>query len=445
MPDVRASERASTSSVPFLVFCLYTFILIGRPQDYIPALQPMRPALVFTIITLAITFLAGSSDSPSPFSQRATKVYLVFYLVMVAGIPFSLHRRLSFEFAVLGYVVNVIFFILFVHYVNTFAKFKKVVLVLMLAALMFSVLGLRHGTFIKGRYGTIGLGFDPNDIAFVVLSLLSFSICVLLGPFRRFAKVLAFASVISGVVLALYTGSRGGLLGLVIFLLLFLALGISGVPKKGKISIIAVLALAAAMNVDKINLDRYSTLGELDKDYNTTEFGRVGIWRQGLEMFSEDPLTGVGVTRFGQAIGTRRMEGDLIPEWQAPHNSYIQVLAELGIFGAGAFFWLVFGCLSTLSRLRRNAVRTKSADLNVYPTVLLIGYIAQLVGAFFLSQAYSMFFTLSFAVAAALNVLSANSVTAASQTAAEVANTAPVIHARQHRATRFRRPSNRYN
>ena len=403
VPNVAQAEF----SVSFLVFCVYTFILIGRPQDYLPALVPFRPALVFTIISLAVTVLMGQRGAANPLRHRSTKLYLVFYAVMVAGVPFSIHRRLSLDFALTIYIVNVVFFLLFLMNVNTLARFKRVVFVVVLAALMFSALGLQHGSFIAGRYGTVGLGFDPNDIAFVVVSLLSFAVCVLLGSFRWLAKTLALMTIAFGVLLALYTGSRGGLLGLGTFLALFLAIGVRGLSKTKKLFIVVVLAVIATLNADKINVNRYLTLGELESDYNTTEFGRVGIWRQGLRMFTDSPLTGVGVTRFGQAIGTMRMEDNLIPEWQAPHNSYVQVLAELGLLGAAAFLILIVVCVSTLGRLMRKPAESATVDIAVYAAVLLVGLIAQIVAAFFLSQAYSMFFTLAFAVSTALAAIAA--------------------------------------
>jgi O-antigen ligase len=235
-----------------------------------------------------------------------------------------------------------------------------------------------------------------------VVSLLSFAVCVLIGSFGKLAKILALASIVLGVLLALYTGSRGGLLGLGTFLLLFLFVRVRGVPKTAKVLMVVVLAVVALVNVDKINLDRYRTLGELGSDYNvTTEFGRIGIWQRGLQLFASHPLTGVGVTRFGEAIGTTRLEENFLPEWQAPHNSYIQVLTETGVFGGAAFLLLITTCVAILVGVMREAGKADE-DVGRLAAVLLVGFIAQLVSAFFLSQAYSMFFTLMFAVSASL-------------------------------------------
>jgi O-antigen ligase len=408
------SADEAPSRVSFLVFCVYTFIMIGRPQDYFPVLEPLRPALLFTIISVAVTALVGLHGSANAFRHRTTKLYLFFFAVMVAGVPFSMHRRLSLDFVLLGYLVNVVYFLLFVINVDTLAKFKRIVFVVVLSALMFSGLALQNGSFSGGRYfaklgvsrrgRVIGVGFDPNDIAFVVVSLLSFALCVLLGTFRRLSKIIALSTIVLGVLLALYTGSRGGILGLATFLLLFLVVRIRGLSKLGKLSMIVVLALTAVFNADKINVDRYLTLSEVASDYNsTTEFGRIGIWRRGLQLFADNPLTGVGVGRFGQAIGMERKDENVLAKWQASHNSYLQVITELGTFGAAAFLLLIITCITNLVGLMRKVDRPAAKEVNTYAAILLVGFIAQLLTAFFLSQAYSILLTLSFAVATALS------------------------------------------
>ena len=225
---------------------------------------------------------------------------------------------------------------------------------------------------------------------------------VLVGTFRRVAKVMALGSVILGVVLALYTGSRGGMVGLVLFFALFLLVRIQRVSKKAKAGMILVLLLAGMWNANKINVDRYLSIGELDTDYNNSEFGRVGIWTRGLQLFREHPFMGVGAGRFGEGVGTLRKEDNLVPRWQAPHNAYIQVLAELGIFAAAAFLLLILSSGWSLLRLMRKGRDVLPEDIHTFAAILFAGLAAELVTAFFLSQAYSILFTLSFAVAASL-------------------------------------------
>jgi len=185
--------------------------------------------------------------------------------------------------------------------------------------------------------------------------------------------------------------------------------------------IILVLAVAATVNASKINVQRYLTLGELQSDYNTSEFGRQGLWRRGLEVFVGRPLTGVGVQRFAQAVGDSRAEDKLLPKWQEAHNTYVQVLVELGLFGAIPLLLLIVTCFKNFSALGRLGGSSPGSDFDVFPVFLTIGFAAQLVTAFFLTQAYSMFFTLIFAVSASLKGIAEHEAPAPTPTAANAA------------------------
>jgi O-antigen ligase len=290
------------------------------------------------------------------------------------------------------------------------AKWRRIAFVLMLSSLIFSVLGLLHGGFSAGRYDTGTQMFDSNDVAFVEVSLLSFGLAVLLGSFGAIVKVAALSSVLVSVLLALYTGSRGGLLGLAAVFLMFMSFRLPRVTKLHKLIIMVFVGVAIAMNMDKLNTDRYQTITNLGDDYNSfDELGRVQLWSRGLRLLIEDPLTGVGANEFPEAIGKMRAREGLLEQWQAPHNSYIEILVETGIVGGVAFPLLIITCIGTFNDLRRRKRPSADRELQVLPGVLLIGFVGQLVGASFLSQAYSIFFTLSFAASASLRGISASS------------------------------------
>src|SRR5204863_417492 len=74
-------------------------------------------------------------------------------------------------------------------------------------------------------------------------------------------------------------------------------------------------------------------------DYNwQSQEGRREIWFRGLGYMLDHPLVGIGINNFERAEGTisdkarRSFAGDPI-RWTAPHNSFVQVGAELGFPG----------------------------------------------------------------------------------------------------------------
>lgn len=389
--------------LPFYVFCAYTFILIGRPQDYVEALRPLRLALVFTLLSLVVTVLYRGAVRDA-VREPESKLYFAFYAAMILGIPFSLHRRVSFDFTFLQYIVNIIFFVLFVVHVNSVGRLKRISVVLLLSVLVFTFFGLQNGQFIGGRYTTHSRMFDPNDVAFVEVSLLAFALWILVGSFGLLIKVVALATLLAGVLLTLYTASRGGLLGILTFLLFFLWFKVPRVGRSFKAVLVGALLIGTVLNWNKINIERYMTLTSLEDDYNFQEQGRADIWTRGVKIFLSRPLTGVGVLSFPGAIGRMRAaEKNPSAKWQAAHSAYIQVLTETGLFGSVAFVLLVFRCLRTFNRLRRRGASFPDKDFGMLPGFLLTGFVAQLVSAAFLSQAYAVLLTLMFATSAVVN------------------------------------------
>lgn len=392
------------SGTPFLIFCLYTFVLIGRPQDYFPSLAPLRLVLVFTVLISIVTMLQKREGISNLFWQRECKLYFLFFGIMCAGIPFSVYRRGSFNFVFPYYLSNIVFYTLFLIHVNTYEKIKGVVAVLMFSGFIFSLFGLLQGSFHEGRYLTGSQMFDPNDAALVAISLFSFGVCVLLGSFRILTKFVALSGLVLSVLLTLYTGSRGGMIGLFTLVPLFLFLPIQRVKKSHKVLVTVLFIAAAVINADKINVERYLTLGKLDRDYNLSdEYGRGQIWKRGMQLFIENPFTGVGVNSFQESIGTMRAQEGQQQVYNAPHNSYIQVLAETGIFGIIVFLLLILNCLKTFNKFRKWREASLERDFCNMSGILLIGFIPLLITAFFLSQAYSILFTLYFAFSAAIN------------------------------------------
>ena len=80
--------------------------------------------------------------------------------------------------------------------------------------------------------------------------------------------------------------------------------------------------------------ERYGTI--LHKQLDGSSMGRVEAWQTGLVMVMDRPLFGVGAGCFGVAHAMGYSSG-AHRNWLESHSLYIQVLAELGVFGAIAF------------------------------------------------------------------------------------------------------------
>ena len=106
--------------------------------------------------------------------------------------------------------------------------------------------------------------------------------------------------------------------------------------------------------------DQMSTIMS-DADYNRTdESGRMQIWRRGIGYMLQNPILGVGPNNFQTAEGmlspfAERQQFGVGVRWNAAHNSFVQVGAELGIPGLILFLAIIATAFRSLRRSGRRA------------------------------------------------------------------------------------------
>jgi len=91
---------------------------------------------------------------------------------------------------------------------------------------------------------------------------------------------------------------------------------------------------------------------------------RLRLLTQGVEVFTENPITGIGAGQFQNYNDP----GVTIERWRVTHNVWLQVAAELGIGGLAIFAFLVISgyrsCFATLRWLRGSRRKTPSTTLD---------------------------------------------------------------------------------
>lgn len=383
----------------FVVFGIWSFIILCRPQDYFHLLESIRPALLFGIITLVVYFLNAKDDS-NLLGSSQFRLYLLLIVFLFVGIPFSLYKSLSLK-NVLNYAaVSTMLFILFYQLVKTEEKLHRVIFTYCCGVLIYTLFSLRSGHIIEQRL-SFGLMFDPNDIAFFVINFLPFNL-LFISKGNGFKRLIVVINIFIGVILILKTGSRGGLLAClsVIAYLLFVrtnTLNIAFIKK----TIIILIALVAVLSF-VVNTERYKAIADVKNDYNVTdEMGRISIWKIGLRMMIENPWTGVGVGCFSEGVGRdRERRGLQSTKWQAPHNSLIQVGAETGVIGLILFALMSYRVFSITGHVK---ARSKSESLVRISEMARAGFFGHCMGAMFLSQAYSFYWIFYIVLSAQLH------------------------------------------
>ncbi|MCJ8502097.1 O-antigen ligase family protein [Desulfatitalea alkaliphila] len=384
---MQETKSNNISNVNF-IFYLWTFFLLCRPQDLFPIFAPFRPAMITSGLALT-TVIAYYKYLPGQllFQSSQLRKFLLLYVVMILGIPFSLYARVSFEIVLTEYIVAVLFVCIFFKLINSIERLRNVLLTCCIGSGLYFFFALREFAPGTGRlsYGTM---FDPNDLAYFALGFLPINLLFLFKPNPLWVRIACLCTFSFGLLLILFTGSRGGLLGLCLSFLVLLFFTF----KTLKISFKAVLIVACVLLFSFTNIDteRYLSILSFESDYNVQdETGRLGIWNIGLRALMSNPITGVGVGNFSFAVGLDRQQRGLeIARWQNAHNSIVQIGTETGFVGLILYIALSLNAVRIFIRAMKYTINdqlTKVGEMG------LVGFSGMFVASMFVSQAYSLY------------------------------------------------------
>jgi putative inorganic carbon (hco3(-)) transporter len=389
----------------------FTAVLLLRPQDRLPVLEPLHLAEIFAIVGIGPMILHRLSHSKPGFRINAETVAMILFgVVMLATTPFSIWPGGSIDEIVNSYFKIVIVFVLMMNVLNTTERLERLMWLIVVctgviaAMSVFNYLrgyNLVEGGRLAGPVG--GLMGNPNDLAMNMTSFLPAAIVIALSARQPSGKRLV-AAMIAALMLAtiVLTKSRGGMLGVMAALGAVVIFGRLMRRGVGTITIVAVL-VAIPFVPDSYWARMVSIVDEeSDKQFTGSREQRRTVMQAGIEAFLEHPLTGVGVAQFKNYNPPERKE-----RWIEAHNVLIQVASESGIFGLATFSFLIFAAgaaaITTQRRvrlalaLRPGAARDEKRDddaraLGEHMLGMSAGLIGWFVCAMFLSLAYNWTF-----------------------------------------------------
>ena len=333
----------------------YMWLFIHRPFEVWPGLLAIRIERTYMIFVI-ICWLASGPKLPK--WNRLHAYFSFFVLVVIASWLVSPYRAIC-QGGVQNYLKLVVFYVLLVTSVRDKRHLRMIVIGLVCIMALFMAHSMREWfcgrMFYKqgiSRLQGVGVTFsDQNDFAGLIVMSLPFAWVLWrewTSGWKRLAVVGHFGLAAWCIV---RTGSRMGFCGLL--LAGFIAAMAS--PRRWRMLALAPLLLAGAwMLVPEAQQNRYLTL--IDPSYDTRAGDpsryRYGGFETGLQLCAERPLLGFGPGTTGVALGTGR----------APHNTYGQVLGELGIAGAVALGLIILGVAQNFLEARRAFRRLDVTD-----------------------------------------------------------------------------------
>jgi len=389
-------------------------LMVGKLSDWVPGLSSI-PLVKIAYLFAAISAYTGAGAALAPvriWSSRITRGALTFLGLAIVSFVFSIYKSATLSNS-LYMLILLLSIMLVLRVTRTLRDVEKLLLGFAAAGVSLSV-GLvlnYHGgrAFINGN-------FDPNDIAYALDTILPLVLALRQRKSRLgwlLMNALAFVTVLA----ILLTGSRGGAIGLCVVIAAATAFPLSrdesGALKKFSIrrTLIrcAILALMAALSWGYLPADtqqRMATLVNLGSDYNAdaTENGsRLLIWQQDFGMVWKRPI--------GYGLGTAELVNGLGGgQYRTAHNSFVETLVELGVFGLLIYIRVLYTTWRELGRIimvaQDPAAGEQEQRAALYARALRTALAGNLAAGLFLSQAYSAGLWMLVAIAASLVQLS---------------------------------------
>jgi O-antigen ligase len=335
-----------------LALSLLVLMTISRANGLVPGLAVLRPLLLLSGIAFAYAVLNPRllSDLPWKRTWAARLVAALGIVACISGI-FGISLGGTGRFILETYSKVLVTAFLVMATVRSPQDLHRYIWVYVIACgllvwqalFVFEMQQVGDGLYRLGEMVT----YDANDVGVVLLVGLAFALYTfeLSGPRGK----LASGAIIVGIGAALAkSGSRGAFLGLVVFgvgAVLFL----DTVPLARRILAVLGVATGLALASPQGYWDQMRTILSPKEDYNwTSETGRRNTFKRGVGYLVDRPVFGVGAGNFGMAEGTLSerarnwKEGDAGVGWTAPHNTHLQIGAELGVVGLGIWFILLY-------------------------------------------------------------------------------------------------------
>jgi putative inorganic carbon (hco3(-)) transporter len=295
----------------------------------------------------------------------------------------------------LRYALFIIFFFLVLQLTSTAEQVRRIVRVMVLSSAAAAAYGL-YGFLVVGLERAAGPILDPNDFAYLMICVLPLGVYLLLSERRR--RLLWTTCCVLMLAATLATLSRGALVGLAA--LAPWAVATRRVPVKGVLLGFAVLVSAGALAFTALAPMLHDRLEAKSRIADKNVTARQALWSAALRMWEDRPLTGVGPGRFGIEAPAYVRNNPLVIERPVTHNSYLNVLAELGVLGLVAFVGMLGSSWRLLARARRRAREALDRDGSRMATGMEASLVVAIAGGAFLSEQLTTPFWLIGALAA---------------------------------------------
>jgi putative inorganic carbon (hco3(-)) transporter len=393
-----AELRETQGAVAFAAVVAFSFILLLSPQNWFPALKPLR--IAFLAAGLGIASLLWDCWKHRRSLGLSREILTCFALPAWAFLTLPLSYWPGGSVATLTdlYMKAVIVFWLLPNVVTTKRRLLRLATVLMLCTVPLAGVGVKN--FLSGMFITevgvarivgydAGLSANPNDLALMLNLLIPVGMALFVSAMKTSVRIFWLIVLAIDVLGVIVTFSRAG----------FLALAAIGVtyfvklvrrPGRDRAWAFAMLmvAMVSLPLLPSTYVNRVATVTDIDSDITGSSQAR---WRDTIaaaRFVMEHPIIGAGIGMDAMALNTVRGE-----KWTKVHNVYFQYAVDLGVPGIALFLLLFYGVFKAASSSRRRLAQAAAdRDLFLLAEALEISLIVFALSGLFYPCAYHFYF-----------------------------------------------------
>jgi O-antigen ligase len=314
---------------------------------------------------------------------------LLLLFLAAISIPMSLDSNRSIK-ATIEFAKVIFIFVVLVNAVRTESRLRALVWLVLIASCLVS--GFAVNDYVHGRMNLSGLRIqgviggifsNPNDLALHLVMMAPIAAGLVFATRNRVASLLYLAIVILFLFAIVATFSRGGFLGLIGVVTVF----IWRATKRRRLLILGAgvcLVIAFIALAPRDYLNRLSTTADASAIARQDELKRSSL------LIITHPLLGVGINNYALYSNFEH----------ATHNAYTQVGSELGVAAMTIYILLLFTALRRIRMTQKLFEETKDHHRRWFAIGLEASLIGYMISSFFLSVAYLwyVYYLVGFAV-----------------------------------------------
>lgn len=367
-------EKQNTYEIMYFFTITYLFIDYGRPQDILP-IGFLRPAMMVSLILMLLIF---ANLKHQIFESAQIKLIIAFTILLSVYIPFARNNHLALQ-TTKQMVLFLPFIFCVILSINTFERLRKIIIILIGIMIYVSGYALTHGGKGSGNYF-----MDENDVALYINMWLPFCYFLIFVEKEKKIKIFYIIGFILGLSAVVYSGSRGGFVGLIAVAFII------WIFSPNKIISIFIIFLSAILIIAFTRQSYWSDMSTITDLSESTAKTRIESWKAAWGIFIDHPY-GVGgnnfqvwFSKYQSGFFTHGMWG------RVAHSLWFTLIPELGIVGIYIYFSLLYYNI-------KDIIYLKNIDSNddyaiKYINYLSLAFLASLTGYFasgtFLSVLY---------------------------------------------------------